>query len=142
MAILVPPIFPQQMALPSLPLLTSPSHTQSFFTLRRINTAVSLAETRLGATHAQPSLFWGEARPKIHTAGLSNSLPPRPKIHTTGAFPLPLYPHIPTIPILTAAVAIARDTDSFSPPTFRLSTTFSKPFFTKGKDKGRLSLKA
>jgi len=92
MAILVPPIFPQQMALPSLPLLTSPSHTQTFFTLRRTNTVASLAETRLGQRTRSP-LFFGE-RPdlKYIRRAFLIPCPPAQKYIRRGAFPLPLYP--------------------------------------------------
>jgi len=99
MALLVPPIFQQQMALPSLPLLTSPNSTQTYFTLQ-VNTTASLAETRPGTARSSALSFWGEDGSKLHTAaGLSNPLPPAQKYigraPISPTFPLPTYrnPH-------------------------------------------------
>ena len=100
MAILIPPIF-QQMALPSrfpysLPL---PTHKPISHSTERAWLPVSLS-LGWGLRAAQPSLFGGKARPKIHTAEPFQS-PNTPPKNTYGGWPFFHFPHIPTISILT-----------------------------------------
>ena len=106
MAILIPPIFPQQMALPSrFPYSLHLSHTQTYFTLHQTNTAASLAETWLGAARSTALSFLGERPPK-NTYGGAFPIPDPPPKNTYGGGPFhsPYISRIPTIPILTAAV--------------------------------------
>ena len=81
----------------ALPLLTSPSRTQTYFTLQRINTAASLAETWLGAAR-KAALFWRKGPSKnTYGRGPFQYPDPPPKIYKAGALSTP--PISPTFPL-------------------------------------------
>jgi len=81
------------MALPSLPLLTSPNYTNLFHTATCLHLYQSPTGTRpVGLGAAQPSNFWGRGLPQITYGGGPFQSPTPPKnTYGEGRFPIP-YP--------------------------------------------------